>query len=248
MLIANSGTGSRYYRGDGSGSFGTDSSADTYLGADTYTLTGDDTRAIAVGDVDGDGYKDVVFGNSASENKVLYNPGKTDTGAWRGFSSQDTPTVVGAFSIEDTRAVLLADVNIDGFLDVIAGNAGARPEVTFTSAAIPLGPLSESSQGSSLTLVASRDKTFALAIADLDSDLHLDIISGDKLYLNKATPYGDLEDMPYTTLGPAGVNLDPSVAIVGDLDNDGDNDVILGFAADPLASPSSPAQIGRAHV
>ena len=72
------------------------------------------TRSIVLGDVDGDGDRDVVAGNDSSQpNRVWLNDGTgtfTDSGQALGSSS--------------TWSVALADVDGDGDGDIVAGNAG----------------------------------------------------------------------------------------------------------------------------
>ena len=81
-----------------------------------YGTGQDETRSVAVGDVNGDGIPDVIAGNIGQLNAVYFG------NAERTFSSSAT------FGEPQSRtyAVAVADLDRDGDLDVVAANVGAR--------------------------------------------------------------------------------------------------------------------------
>jgi hypothetical protein len=78
------------------------------------------TYSAALADVDGDGHLDIVVSNDAPDRKLVYrNDGKGHF------------TEIGTFGDPNwtTRYVTLADLNGDGFPDIIAANRGDFPDV-----------------------------------------------------------------------------------------------------------------------
>ncbi|WP_255955298.1 FG-GAP-like repeat-containing protein [Streptomyces odontomachi] len=105
-----------------------------YLGAPsglTSTPSGtapEGWQAMALGDVNGDGYADMVTGN-AMDNQITVAYGSasglTDPTTWQTFT-QDTPGVPGADEPEDGfgTSVSVGDVTGDGYADVVVGSPG----------------------------------------------------------------------------------------------------------------------------
>ncbi|MCP3968520.1 MAG: hypothetical protein GY718_19610, partial [Lentisphaerae bacterium] len=81
-------------------------------GSDITTDT-EDTRSVALGDVDGDGDLDLVAGNSDT-NRLYLNNGTADP--WNGVFGSDITA-----DTDDTFSVALGDVDTDGDLDLVAG-------------------------------------------------------------------------------------------------------------------------------
>ena len=97
-----------------------------YLGASggfgsPFSLPGGshDTSSVAMSDFNGDGRLDIVFGNRDNPNQLLLNAWSVADGYTSSpFSAAtDVPS-----SSSDTRSVVAADVNADGFLDLLVGN------------------------------------------------------------------------------------------------------------------------------
>ena len=86
--------------------------------ADTH-----DTRAIALGDVNGDGRLDLVAGNFGQVNRWYANDGTPDPFKV-GTGSDARPDTLNTTSIE------LVDMNGDGRLDLVTGNAGFGTQVS----------------------------------------------------------------------------------------------------------------------
>ena len=74
------------------------------------------TRSVAVGDVNGDGYLDLVCGNDGDSTKLYLSEGGTlkTTPAW------------GSLLQSKTTSVALGDIDGDGDLDLVCGNNGEK--------------------------------------------------------------------------------------------------------------------------
>ncbi len=190
-----------------------------------WPIDQDATRAVAVGDIDGDGDPDVVFGNEG-QSRLLLNDG-------RGRFTDATGTHLPQ-SLLRTRDVALGDVDGDGDLDLVLGNwwsywsydgpqtrlyrnDGAGVFVDATATNVPI----------------DTDATDAVALGDVDGDGDLDLVIGNgafgdpqqnRLYRNDGA--GVFTDATATHL-PARLDHTRDVAL-GDIDGDGDLDLVVG--------------------
>lgn len=148
----------------------------------------DDTRALATGDIDGDGDLDLITGNAGSA-RLFLNNGTADVP----FSGVAPITLEG--TTEVVEAVALGDVNGDGRLDLVVGTQGEDRVYVNQGAPPYFGPDRQS-------LNASQGNTAALALGDVNGDGRLDIITGnteaDLLYLNGGgrQPFASVTPVP----------------------------------------------------
>ncbi len=203
------------YLNDGTGAFTTTSPYTRPFGTGQ-----DDTRSVAVGDVDGDGDLDIVTGNQIvgafagtdqGRDVVYLNDGNGDF-----YSGAVTcGVVVNAICFGDvttnTAAVTVGDLNGDGALDLAAGHDGQQSAAHLNngaaqfSVAVNVGP--------------GNDFTWRVSVGDLDSDDDLDLIVSedfrpDAIYLNDG-----LGRFPVTrTVGASG--------LLADLTGDGALDIV----------------------
>jgi len=218
-ITSQSGSGqNRLYLNDGRGRF-------TDVTASQLPVAKDPTYAVELADVDGDRDLDLLvgnlYGNGPTQNRLYLNDGKgkfTD-------ATRQLPAVP-----EATRALAVGDVDGDGDLDVVVGNSPLRANHlllnngrgTFSLAQNNLPTLSTS--------------TADLALADVDADGDLDIVeaNGDdtfpfagseqnRLYLNDGK--GVFKDATARLPAANGVT---STVDVGDVDEDGDIDIVFG--------------------
>ena len=187
----------------------------------TLNPTGNDTRSVAMGDLNGDGKLDIVLGNNGQPSQVYLN----GTG---GFTAP--PLTLNPAS-NATRGVALGDLNGDGTLDILLGNNYEPSQIylnngkgSFTAAASPLNP-------GGIT-------TKCVALGDLNADGTVDILLGNSLetsqvYLNDSKGSAIVPSLPPATFKlPLYLNqtktLTTSSVALGDLNGDGSLDLVLG--------------------
>ncbi len=215
LVFANkSSFGSRWqnhlHLNDGAGAF-TDATA-ARMPVDT-----DDTEAVLMADIDGDQDLDLVFGNNGGagagqQNKLYLNDG---AGTFTDVTSGQMP-----IGLDRTQSMAAGDVDGDGDLDLVFGEARARIYINNGS-----GTFTEPAESFSSTLSATH---WDIAMGDVDGDLDLDLVfaAGPRpvLYLNDGS--GFFVDVTATWMPPAAAN--PYSVTLDDVDLDGDLDLVVG--------------------
>jgi hypothetical protein len=166
-------------------------------------------RGLAVGDLDRDGYLDLVYGTSSGQPNLLwFNDGA-------GTFSSDGSTV----GSNSTRAVVLGDVDRDGDLDAVTAQNGANlvylndGSGVFTDSGLALGGFS----------------SISLGMGDLDGDGDLDLVEGNggdtRIWRNDSAVAGTVL---FTDTGQSLASSSVWAVALGDLDGDGDLDIVSG--------------------
>ncbi|MBI5362767.1 MAG: VCBS repeat-containing protein [Planctomycetes bacterium] len=228
--------------------------ASTTLGAAVWTFVGPDAGARfgssvgSAGDVNGDGYLDVVVGAPGTHN------GLSERGAAFVFHGSatglaNTPNVVlegpAALNVHFGASVATAgDVDRDGYSDVVVGAPDySGPEASEGRVYLFLGGsngLVTPEAWSADSNVPSAQLGFSVSTAgDVDSDGFADVIAGAPGYLGATlggkvfTYRGQSGPIPLASagtfdLGTPGARFGAVVAFAGDLNGDGFSDVAAG--------------------
>jgi hypothetical protein len=176
------------------------------------------------GDVNGDGYGDVVIGvfNKPSAYVYLGGPG--------GLGTTPAATLTGPNGSSFGLSVAGAgDVNGDGYADVVVGGFSSANAFLF------LGGASGLATTPATTLSGSYDSELGCAVAsagDVNGDGYADVVVGALGSSNAYVYLGGakgLSTTPVTTLsGAGGSNFGDAVASAGDVNGDGYADVVVG--------------------
>lgn len=130
--------------------------------------------AIALGDLNRDGYLDLVLGNHSAlptfmakgefdRNRILYN----DAGQFKAEKFLDTPGMPG-----ETLSILVSDFNQDGALDLIEGNDFTEPDIFYKGNG--KGGIKQITLKDGIIPVTTLT-TMSVKSADLDNDGRLEI-------------------------------------------------------------------------
>ncbi len=177
-------------------------------------LGSSNTRSLAVGDIDADGDPDLIAGNgNGTSSSVAGEPNII----WLNNGS-GVFTDSGHLGNDDTRRVVLEDMDGDGDLDIVSGNFGTVNGVWSNDGS---GGFTDSG------LTFGISVTLTLSQGDFDGDGDIDIVEGtragdvDTVWLNDGT--GQLNDSGQLL----GDDVDDTFSIaVGDLDGDSDLDLV----------------------
>ena len=212
-------------------------------GHGVFTLTtatlGSGATALAVGDVDGDGLVDVVVGKAGGTPELYLN------GASLAFTLETEP--FAAHGTATTSALLFTDVNRDGRLDLVVGHDGSALHVYLNDPAGTAG----SRFLAAVALTASA--VTALAAGDFDGDGDTDLVAGGAssvVFFKNTTPAGAGTATFDAAQTVGSVSSAVTAIVVGDVDMDGDLDLVVGTASDALGlhlnRAGSPAWLGFA--
>jgi hypothetical protein len=190
----------------------------------------DATEDIALGDLDLDGDLDIVVGNSADNDDGQPNKYYLNNQVSPLFADVSSGSPIGTGDSDITRAIALADMDLDGDLDVVAGNMTGQNKLYLNAGPVTLFD----TLTSGLPVGAESDMTTSLVVADLDRDGDPDIVAGNNTQHNRYYPNTLASPMFSDTasgipMGTGDTDLTQVLAAV-DVDRDGDIDIVAGNA------------------
>ena len=199
-------------------------------------------------DFNGDGYRDLVLGD-----RTATVGGKSEAGAvvvvWgtskgldltrRTVVTQNSPGVEGAAEARDFfgAKVTTADLNKDGYADVIATAPGEKAGSRYGMFTVLWGSRSGLTKGSSYTAPGG-DDLFAkdVAVGDFNADGKLDLVAvGDEYVWYLRGPFTESGSRgSATNLDPVdGEDINPELVVSGKVTKDGTADfAVVGYDAD----------------
>jgi hypothetical protein len=187
------------------------------------------TGVAAAGDVNGDGYGDVIIGSGqylgvGSSSAYVY------TGSSSGLAS--TPITIHGGSVSFGAFVGAGDTNGDGFGDVFVADSASHVVYLYRGSASGPSATADSTLNDALFTLRTGSTFLALdAGGDIDGDGYADLLIGasdlHQVHVYRCTPTG-IAASAYASVAPAAGGA--PARFVGDINGDGRGDFAVGDA------------------
>jgi len=171
------------------------------------------SASLTLGDIDGDGYLDIIVANTDYEDDLFLNDGT-------GVFTLDAGFVLPS-SIDDSTTITLGDIDRDGDLDIFTTTYNDRNRIYVNDGT---GTFSDET---TTRLPAYSDTSKDAEFGDIDGDNYIDLVVSNEqestLFINNT--FGNFLDQSTTNLPTDTFNSED--AEFGDIDGDGDLDIVL---------------------
>lgn len=194
-------------------------------------------RSVAMGDINGDGYADVAFG-APGYDAAFSNGGRVAVRYGQGTDIDLVSDIEWAY--EGTaldaavgQAVAIADVNNDGYADVIVGAPGiGNGGAVYVFHGSASGPSATPDQSLTHATVGANFGHALAKAGKLNNDVYDDIIIGaygiDQAFIYHGSASGIGASADATLNGTASSQFGIAVGSAGNVNGDGYDDVIIG--------------------
>ncbi len=194
--------------------------ADLLTIGDSFGTAG--ASSVEAADLDGDGDLDLVSANRAGSNVTIFfqaSPGV--------YAATPDLTLGNASTTNGATSVEAADLDGDGDLDLVSANStGSNVTIFFQTSPGVYAATPDLTLGNALTTNGAA----SIEAADLDGDGDLDLVSansaGSNVTIFFQTSPGVYAATPDLTLGDASTTTAAASVRAGDLDGDGDLDLV----------------------
>jgi hypothetical protein len=233
LIVGNYNGPNVVYLNDGEGNFyyGMVNCDGSQYNARCFGSSANQTESITVGDMNDDGYQDIIVGNDKEPNAVFLNDGEGNfyTGSVDCDVSLNNVRCFGSDTTW-TESVAVGDINGDGHYDIVTGNRGAQDVVYLNDGTGNFPSSSARNFGSLLS------NTRNVTVGDIDNDDDIDIVVGDlgdqnAAYLNDGSGnfYVGSMNCSASDVRCFGTGSDATESItMGDVDGDQSLDLIIG--------------------
>lgn len=207
-----------WFENDGLGNFSTEQ---------IISSTVDGAGAIVAGDIDDDGTMDIAI--------VAFNSGDTVWFSNNGAGVFGTAQTIASDPTTDPGSLDIADFDADGDLDIVIANTEFGTVEVYYNDLIPGGVVSFIKDVN--TVATGGVYLFNVSFGDVNDDGNLDILVADLFGGTSGTSwyYKELTG-EYTETSLTSTIVNPSTAIVADMDDDGFNDVVLSSGSSGAAA------------